>query len=93
MATPAFIQFDSSNPVGTQTGPNAIVSMLNNLLALRTSLLSGKVKDFVFERANGTGTADNPQFFLLQKCHHLYLVPCDEYMDSGRTDLANLGLV
>ncbi|MEO8101941.1 MAG: hypothetical protein ABI790_05410 [Betaproteobacteria bacterium] len=63
MATPAYTHFDSANPVGTQNGPAAIISMLNNLIAERNQFFTGKVKDFVFERANGAGTADDPQFF------------------------------
>lgn len=61
--TAAYTQFDSANPTGAQTGPNVVVSTLNNLIALRNSILSGKVKDFVFERVNGTGTAADPQYF------------------------------
>lgn len=63
MATPSYTHFDSANPQGSQTGPNAIISMLNNLVALRNQEFTGKVKDHVFERANGSGTADDPQYF------------------------------
>jgi len=63
MPTPAYTHYDSVNPLGSQTGPNVVVSTYNNLIALRNSILSGKIKDFVFERANGAGSADDPQFF------------------------------
>ena len=63
MATPAITLFDSNNPNGAQLGPSAIISTYNNLIANRNSLMSGKVAGYVFERAAGTGSADNPQFF------------------------------
>lgn len=63
MSTPAYTHYDSVNPLGSQTGPNAIASTYANLIALRNSLMSGKVQGFVFERTNGTGSADDPQFF------------------------------
>lgn len=63
MATPVYTHYDSANPLGSQTGPNAILSTYNNLIALRNAIMAGKVQGFVFERANGSGSADDPQFF------------------------------
>lgn len=63
MPTPAYTHFDASNPQGSQTGPNFATSTLADLIALRNSFFTGKVKDYVFERTNGSGSADDPQFF------------------------------
>lgn len=61
--TAAYEHPNFDEPAGTDTGPNVPLKARKNLRAGRDSAtFLGKVKDFLFERVNGTGTADQPQF-------------------------------
>ena len=62
--TAAYTHPDFNEPQGTNTGPNVPLNARANIRALRDSgILVGRVKDFTFERVNGTGTASQPQYW------------------------------
>jgi hypothetical protein len=61
--TAAYTHPDWDKPVGSDTGPTVPTKARDNLRVLRDGLLVGKIKDWTFERVNGTGTADEPQYW------------------------------
>lgn len=61
--TAAYSHPDWNEPQGTNTGPNVPLNARKNLRVSRDHVLFGKVKDWTFERVNGTGTADQPQYW------------------------------
>lgn len=62
-----YTQFNSSTPDGTQTGPNAITSMRENLLAVRDGVVAQAMYGFNFSKQNGTGTDEMPQYMYYTK--------------------------
>lgn len=64
--TAAYTHPDWNKPVGTDTGPNVPLKARDNLRVCRDQFFSGKVKDWTFERQNGTGSADDPQYFVFK---------------------------
>lgn len=62
MPTPAHTDFDSANPQGSQTPTAFSTSALNNDRAGRDLIIAGLVPGFVQSRANGAGTANQPQY-------------------------------
>lgn len=61
--TAAYSHPDWDNPQGANTGPNVPLNARKNERGCRDQDMLGKVKDWIFERVNGTGTADQPQFW------------------------------
>jgi hypothetical protein len=61
----AYNAFDKTKPDGsTETGPNFSISANRNLLALRDAIVMGQMEGFAFSKTDGTGTAEQPQYFL-----------------------------
>lgn len=58
----AYTQFDSTKPVGTDTGPNFATSANANDKALRDAIIMGAMHGFLFSVTAGTGTAKQPQY-------------------------------
>ncbi len=51
----AYTHFSNSTPASTQTGPNCVDSMRENLLALRDAIVSGALKGWDMTPSGGTG--------------------------------------
>ncbi|HBY61092.1 MAG TPA: hypothetical protein DEH78_14820 [Solibacterales bacterium] len=64
--TAAYTHPNWNKPDGSDTGPNVPLRARENLRVLRDGLLTGKVKDWTFLRTNGTGTADEPQYWIFK---------------------------
>lgn len=64
--TAAYQHPDWDKPVGSDTGPNVPTKARDNLRVLRDGLMTGRVKDWAFERSNGTGSADEPQYWIFK---------------------------
>lgn len=57
--------FQSGKPDGSvDTGPNVSINARRNLLALRDAILMGQMQGFAFSKTDGSGTAEQPQYFL-----------------------------
>src|SRR4051812_111868 len=64
--TAAYTHPDWDTPAGTDTGPNVPLKARANLRALRDEIVHGRIKDWTFLPQNGTGSADEPQFWLFK---------------------------
>lgn len=60
----AYTAFDSTKPAGTQTGPQFATSANANDVALWYAVVAGNAAGFAFSTVVGTGTAEQPQYFV-----------------------------
>ena len=69
----AYTHYDNANPLATQTGPNVVDSMRENLLALRDSIVMGALYGWDLTVVQGTGTAEQPQYLKYSRGSSEYL--------------------
>ena len=58
----AYTQYDIDKPDGTETGPQVVTSMRENMQALTDAIVSGMFYGWDFSQAAGTGTEEQPQY-------------------------------
>lgn len=69
---PAYIPFDPAQPDGaSDNGTNYNTDHLNNQAALRDHIVEGFFKGYAFSQANGTGSAERPQYVYFTKGAHI----------------------
>lgn len=59
----AYVEYDSANPDGSQTGPNAILSMRSNDRSLRDAAIIGAFKSYDYSQSGGTARQPATIFF------------------------------
>lgn len=64
---PAYIEFDETSPLGTQSGPVALDKILHNFLSLREKFILGGIANWTFSRTIGGGTAKQPAEVLFEQ--------------------------
>jgi hypothetical protein len=64
--TAAYTHANWNHPSGSSTGPDVPLKARDGLRNLRDALFTGKMKDYTFERQNGAGSADEPQYWVFK---------------------------
>jgi len=65
--TPTYVGFDDDKPINTDTGNTVLTDIKNNLQGLRDGILYGSMDFWDYSKADGTGTAEMPQYYFLKK--------------------------